>query len=103
MAIIFTNHAKERMSQRHLATSDIERVVRNPDRTEPGKKHGTVKFIKDINQRNHQVVAKLIENGKDWLVLSVWVRGEDDTNWVQTVVLLPFKIIWWVLKKLFSK
>lgn len=106
MSIIFTNHAQERMDLRRLARSDIERTLSNPDRTIPGKKQGTVKFIKQIDGRNHQVVAKLLENQKDWLVLSVWVRGEDDFNWVEWLALLPFKAVWWIGKefvKLFRK
>lgn len=99
MSIILTHHAEERMKKRKIARSDIERVLGNPDKTFPGKKEGTIKFIKFIDGRNHQVVAKKLEDKKDWLVLSVWVRGEDDFNWVEWVVLAPFKIVWWVIKK----
>lgn len=102
MSIILTNHARERLSLRKMAQSDIERVMRNPDQTLPGKKSGTTKFIKKIDGRNHQVVAKLLENKKDWLVLSVWVRGEEDFNLIEWVVLLPFRIIGWVFRQLFK-
>jgi hypothetical protein len=98
MSIILTHHAEKRMKKRRMARSDIERVIGNPDKTFPGKKEGTVKFVKWIDQRQHQVVAKLLENKKDWLVLSVWVRGEEDFNWVQWLVLLPFRLLWKVIK-----
>ena len=98
MSIILTHHAQDRMNQRHLSRSDIEKTLSHPDSSFPGKKKGTVKFIREIGGRNHQVVAKLLENKKDWLVLSVWVRGEEDHNWVQWLVLLPFKIIWGMVK-----
>jgi hypothetical protein len=101
MSIIFTNHAQERMHLRKLAQSDIEKTLAKPDRTLPGKKPGTIKFIREINGRNHQVVAKKLENQKDWLVLSVWVRGEEDFNWVEWIVILPFRVIRWVFKKIF--
>lgn len=103
MSIIFTNHAQERMQKRKMSRSDIELVLRKPDRTIPGKKSGTTKFIRQVDGRNHQVVAKLLENRKDWLVLSVWVRGEEDSNWIEWIVLAPFKLILWIIKKIFFK
>ncbi|MEO8582036.1 MAG: DUF4258 domain-containing protein [Patescibacteria group bacterium] len=103
MSIIFTNHAQDRMNQRHLSRSDIERTLSNPDRSFPAKKRDTVKFIREINGRNHQVVAKLLENKKDWLVLSVWVRGEEDRNWVEWIVLLPVRILMAIFRLIFGK
>jgi hypothetical protein len=103
MSVIFTHHAEERMQKRRIAQSDIERTISKPDKSFPGKKPGTVKFIRRIDHRNHQVVAKLLENKKDWLVLSVWVRGEDDSNWVEWLVLAPFRLIWWIIKKILGK
>src|SRR6185295_13108386 len=100
MSIILTHHAEERMRKRKMASSDIERVIGNPDQTFPGKKPGTVKFIKSIDGRNHQVIAKLLENKKDWLVLSVWVRGEEDSNWIEWLALAPFKLIYYMFKTL---
>lgn len=102
MAIIFTHHAEERLRKRKMRKSDIERVLRNPDKTVPGKKVGTTKFIKFLDGRNHQVVAKLLEH-KDWLVLSVWVRGEEDSNWIEWLVLAPFRLIFFCVKKLLGK
>lgn len=99
MSIILTNHARERMRKRKLAESDVELTLRKPDKSHPGKKPGTVKFIKFIDGRNHQVVAKYLDDQKKWLVLSVWVRGEDDFNWVEWLVLAPFRLIWWGIKR----
>ncbi len=103
MSIIFSHHALERLGKRHIAKSDVERTISRPDKTFPGKKSGTVKFIRRIDQRNHQVIAKKLENSKDWLVLSVWVRGEEDFNWVSWLVMLPFKVVWAVVKWVFRK
>ena len=100
MSVIFTHHAEERLEKRRIAKSDIERTISKPDKSFPGKKQGTVKFIRRIDHRNHQVIAKRLENKKDWLVLSVWVRGEDDFNWVEWVVLAPFRLIAFFVKKL---
>lgn len=103
MSIILTHHAEERMKKRRMARSDIERVIGNPDKTYPGKKQGTVKFIKWIDGRQHQIIGKLLDNQKDWLVLSVWVRGEDDFNLVEWLVFLPFRLVWKLVKMLFMK
>lgn len=103
MPIIFTTHAKQRMQKRRMAQSDIELAVKSPDRTFPGEKPETVKFIKTIHGRRHEVIGKYLNDQKAWLVLSVWVRGEDDFNWVEWVVLLPFKISWWVVRKILKK
>jgi len=93
------------MHQRKLSHSDIEKTIFDPDRSFFTEKRDTKKFIKDIRGRNHQIVAKLLENKKDWLVLSVWVRGEEDRgfNIVEWVVLLPFKLVWRTVKFLMRK
>jgi hypothetical protein len=80
MSIILTDHAKQRMRKRRLALSDIEKTVAHPERTSPGKKPGTVKFIRTLDGRLHQVVGTYLEKEKQWLILSVWVRGEDDRD-----------------------
>ena len=102
MPIILTTHARERMRKRKLAESDIELTLRKPDRSFPGKKPGTVKFVKEIDGRNHQVVARFLKDQKSWLILSVWVRGEDDFHLLDWLVMAPFRLIWWVIKRVLS-
>lgn len=98
MQVIFTHHAKERLHKRRVRESDVEKTIRNPDRSLPAQKKGTVKFIRQINGRQHHVVAKLLPDKQKWLVLSVWIRGEEDFNWVQSVLTLPFKLIFGLVK-----
>ena len=75
--VIWTDHALERINKRRVSQNDVVAVLRHPDRTFPGKKKDTVKFIRDIEDRRYHVVASLNEY-KKWVVVSVWVKGEED-------------------------
>jgi hypothetical protein len=99
---IFTKHALERLQQRSISQDTAEAVLYHPDRTEPGQKPNTVKFIRTIHGRNVQIVATYLEDQKKWLVVSAWVRGEDDkVPFAWLLITLPFKLLWWLGKKLF--
>ncbi len=96
---IFTKHALQRLSERAISQEKAELVLRNPDKTIPGKKPNTVKFIRTLNDRNIQIVATYLEDQKKWLVVSAWVRGEDDkVPFMWQVITFPFKAVWWLLK-----
>lgn len=75
--MIWTNHSIERLAKRNISQSDAIKVMQNPDKTYPGKKADTVKFIRTINNRRIHLVGKLNED-KQWVVLTAWVRGEED-------------------------
>ncbi len=97
---IFTTHAHQRLQERSIPLSDAELALSKPDRTVPGKKPHTVKFIKQVHGRNIQLVATYLQDQDKWLVVSVWVRGEDDKvplTWL--VITAPFKLLWWLIKK----
>jgi len=101
---IFTKHALQRLSERSISQALAETVLRQPDRTEPGKKPGTVKFIRVVNGRNVQLVGTFLDDQKKWLIVSAWVRGEDDKvplTWL--IITWPFKAIWWLIVWLFKK
>jgi hypothetical protein len=98
---IFTKHALERLQQRSISQSMAEAALRQPDQTMPGKKPGTVKFIRQINDRNVQLVATFLKDQQKWLVVSAWVRGEDDKvpfSW--QLVTFPFRAVAWVVKQI---
>lgn len=98
---ILTNHARERLKQRWITEDAIESVLRSPERTEPGSKPGTVKFVRTINGRQFQVIGKYLDDQDRWLVLSVWVRGEDDqTPLMWQLITLPFVLSWKLIKLL---
>lgn len=93
--VIWTDHALERLKKRKIAQSDALAVLKNPDRTFPGKKEASVKFIRTIQGRPIHAVASLNEK-KQWVVLSVWVRGEEDQK------PLVWRFLGWIWKKMVS-
>lgn len=94
-APILTTHSRERAKQRAISEAAIESVLRTPDRTVPGQKPETVKYIRTLNGRQVQVVAKYLPDQDRWLVLSVWVRGEEDAvPLVWQLLRLPFRLLW---------
>ncbi|MBP7740689.1 DUF4258 domain-containing protein [Candidatus Woesebacteria bacterium] len=99
--IVFTKHAFERMKKRSIAVDKIWDVVNHPHKTFGDSQK---KFIKEINGRKYQAIAKFLNKENKYLIISTWVRGEDDKQeiiWM--IITFPFKLIWWIIKKLFSK
>jgi hypothetical protein len=93
-APILTNHARERLKERWITEDAIASVLRSPERTVPGAKPDTVKFIRTLNDRQVQVVGKYLPDQDRWLVLSVWVRGEEDQaplTW--RIISFPVKLL----------
>lgn len=90
--MIWTDHAIDRLNKRHIPQADALKVMANPAKTFPGKKPGTVKFIRTINDRCIHLVGKLNDQ-KQWVVLTAWVRGEEDREDV-VVRLVKFLLSW---------
>jgi hypothetical protein len=100
--LIFTKHAAERIGDRSITKDKIWQTINNPDKVLK-KNHGSKKFIKTISDRKFHVVATYLTKEKSYLVISAWVRGEDDKqSIIWTLITLPFKIIFWIIKYLFS-
>lgn len=96
--MIWTNHAIERLFKRNILQTDAFKVINNPDKTFPGKKPDTVKFIRRLNERSIHLVAKLNED-KQWVVLTAWVRGEEDQyGFPERFV---YKFISWLVRSLY--
>ncbi len=91
---ILTTHARQRLKERWVTEDVIGSVLRSPDRTVPGSKPDTVKFIRTLNDRQVQVVGKYLPDQDRWLILSVWVRGEEDRE------PLMWRIISWPVRLL---
>ncbi len=101
--IIFTKHARERMSLRSVRESDVITVVQRPHQTLPTDKPETTKFIRTLRERELQVVAKHLSGENKTLIISVWVRGEEDpTPLLWRVLTLPFTIVVWLSKWLWK-
>jgi len=97
--IILTNHALERMDTRTINQDHIYKVIQNPDKR--SGKGSQTKFIRTISGRKYHVIATYLSDEHKWLIISAWVRGEDDQPALSTqILLLPFKIIWWLVKKI---
>jgi hypothetical protein len=85
--VILTKHARERMSLRRIDESVVKTAIEKYNKKEP-EDDGDTQFIRDIKRsgqtRQLHVIAKpLPEEGKDaWLVKTVWIRGEDDPNFL---------------------
>jgi len=100
--IILSKHALERAKSRKIATPLIEKIILDPDQTF-NLKDGKFKFIKNLDDRHYQVVAAQIKKENKWLVISVWVRGEDDrAPFVWILITAPFRLLWYLLKNLFQ-
>lgn len=100
---IFTNHSIDRLQSRSISQDAVVRVLQRPDTTQPTDKPNSTKFIKTINSLEIQVVATHLPKQKTWLVISVWVRGEEDKvplTWL--LIALPFKLIYKLLRLLFK-
>lgn len=99
--LIFTNHAQDRYKSRDISAETIFQTIKNPDykvKIDQNK----AKFLRNLNKRKIQVIAIYKNEEKKWLVISAWVRGEEDKlplTW--QIISFPFKLIWWSLKSLF--
>ena len=96
--LILTNHAAARQSLRSINLEALYQTIHQPDkkiRVEDEK----WKFIKKINGRQYQIIANYLTDQKKWLVISAWVRGEEDqVPLIWQLISAPFKLIWLVIK-----
>jgi len=104
---ILTKHARERLQQRWISEDVIGSVLRSPDRTEPGSKPGTTKFVRTVSGRQIQLVGTYLKDENKWLIVSAWVRGEDDkVPLAWQLITLPFVATWklsvWIFKHVTS-
>lgn len=100
--LIFTNHAYARLKDRSLTSDGVYQTVNWPD-FKKSQPDGQTKFIKTIAGRHYQVIAKYLADQQKWLIISNWVRGEEDREpLIWQMICAPFKIIWWVIKKIWE-
>ena len=92
------------MRLRKLSEDDVYRVISKPDRTKPGEKPESAVFIRDLNNREVHVVGTYLPDQKKTLIVSTWVRGEEDPvplSW--QFITAPFRLTWWFIKVLTRK
>lgn len=91
--LILTDHAIERMVLRRVSRGMVQSAIDHPDRRK-AEADGDTQFIKEFRGRDLHVVALPKPDG-DWLVKTVWVRGEDDPNpvlaWIVTLAVRVFR------------
>ena len=101
--LIFTDHARHRLRKRSIRKEAVYQTIHNSKKTFPAKQEAT-KFVKTINKRKHQVVAKRLNKENKWLVISLWVRGEEDQpELLWKILTFPFKLIWKLICYIFAK
>ncbi len=101
--LVFTTHSLERMKQRTISQHAAWETVTYPDQKKQ-ENASSVRYIKTINSRRHFVVASFLPKEHKYLVISTWVRGEDDAqplSW--QLITLPFRALWWLIKLISSK
>lgn len=99
--LVFSKHALERLSGRSLTQAAIHQTISDPERT--FQNQGNTKFIRTLNGRRIHVVATPIEQRR-WLIVSAWVRGEEDREpVVWQIIALPFRLLWKLLSLPFAK
>jgi len=75
---VLTNHAKERMQLRDITSHMIAEALANPHSTQEARE-GDTKYIRFFNRRELHVIAFYKANQKKWIIKSTWIRGENDS------------------------
>ena len=69
--IFYERHAVERMNQRGISPSQVERTIRRADKISDAKRDGAMKFEKSLSKKRKIVV--IAEELKDaYRVISAW-------------------------------
>lgn len=98
--LIFTKHGLNRMLERSITAESVYQTVSYPNK-EKNEGRGSKKFVRTISGRKYHVIAQWKSIEQKWLIISVWVRGENDRVPLSVqIVLLPFRLLWWVIKKI---
>lgn len=100
--IVLSNHAMQRARSRKMGLYAIEQMIIYPDKKIDLGKH-KFKFLKNIDNRHYQAVATYLPKEDKWLIISVWVRGEEDQlPFAWRLITLPFRLLWQLLKFLWQ-
>jgi len=104
--LILSHHAEQRAKQRSIGLGAIHQTVNYPD-LEKKQEKDQIKFQKYIGGRQYQVVTVYLKEEQKWLVLSTWVRGENDKiPFIWQLLIFPFRAIYqllvWLVKMLIN-
>jgi len=106
----FTKHALKRTKKRSLKQRDIYLTIKKPDK-KIKKSRVVTKYSKLIKDRKYQVLTSFIPKENKHLVISAWIRGEDDPHSffiqlllvIYKLVVFPLKLIFIFIKFLLKK
>ncbi len=68
--LIFTNHARTRMSERRLPESIALQAFYHPDESFSGKEYGTTEYRKRVHGKDITLIVK--RDGGKHIVISAW-------------------------------
>lgn len=68
--VIWTNHLRERITQRGLNPDWVDNTVRFPDEIIPGNTPDSKRFIKIFN--GYKIIVPVTRQGSDWVIMSAW-------------------------------
>lgn len=98
--VVFSKHALQRLKRRKITQEAVVRTIKNPSEKE-SEENGNVRFVKDVNQREVHVIGNWLEDENRWIVVSAWVRGEEDPRplW-QWAFVLPYQLMRWLWRRI---
>ena len=70
--VIWTNHAKKRVSDRKITQNQILESIKSPD-SKVNNEDGSIEFAREYGNQKVHVVAKENENG-ELIILSCWIN-----------------------------
>lgn len=103
--LVWTNHLRERIRQRGLDPSWVERAINFPDEVVQSTTTDSKKYIKNIN--GYKIVAAVKKDMGNWIVTSAWYDQPGSYQRPKTKKL--FFEIWvenlirWIEKKITSQ
>lgn len=102
--VIWTNHLYERIKERGLSPSWVDKAVRFPDEVQKSSTTDSNKHIKTIN--GYKIVAAVKRQGSDWIVTSAWwnpVYGKKSAPRRSFVEKLVYKFVIFLEKSITRK
>lgn len=92
--IVFTSHAEERMQLRNLDAQLIHKLWHAPEQIEK-LEDGKEKRIATKHDRTVHMIGTYLQDEDKWLLISTWVRGEDDpVPWVWQLLVMSVRVVW---------
>jgi hypothetical protein len=100
--IVLSKHALQRARLRKMELYAIEQLILHPDQ-KFSLGENKFKFHKNISNRHYQAVATYLSKEDKWLIISAWIKGEEDQlPFIWLLISAPFRLLWWLLLNFFQ-